>query len=174
MEVLGDLITYLDDLRKLLIEYQKICSEEAFKPKNDKLQELLTANNIYLSDLLILKHHFSDFSNLDVEAIMKHKKFIKQIDELLGTFRIYNASFTAMLRAVTLAEKYKSETSELKVLLDNKYGTLYHDEIQDYYVLLHKRSGCLRKFCEPYLTRKENKMLAEKLYTKLKNIESTN
>ena len=173
MNILQDLNKYLEDLSKLFKDFKTNYANAGFKENYNSLIEVLANSNFYISELMILKNYFSCFDNLSTQEIVRNKKYLAQIDEHLSYLRILNSSGTTMLRAITLGEKYKSECSNLKVQQENKFGILYYDEIQDYYLLFHKRSGNLERFCKPYLTRTENRKLAEKLFTKLKNLERT-
>ena len=166
--IVGDSLSYIIKCRE---NFQDIIDKTA--EGNDVQFEVvlkaLKDLNLFITECLLMENY------LKSESIgLSNKNKLSQVVNIRQQLQLFNSSLTAILRAITLMERYKNDTGQLIEIERNKYGILYKDETSDCYLLFHLRSGWLQRFNFPYLTRSENQDLALEMFGKMKHIENTN
>lgn len=160
----GDTLNYLIKCRDNFLKIVESDTHD-FEVVLKALKDL----NLYISECIIIESYLKDENKG-----LQNKNLLNQIITIRQNLQIFNQSLTAILRSITLLERYKNDTGQLIELSRNKYGVLYKDETSDCYLLFHSRSGWLQRFNFPYLTRSENQELAMNMFESMKYIENTN
>lgn len=142
---------------------------EADEHDFDTVLKALKDINLQVSECLIMENYLKDEGQG-----LQNKNILSQITTVRQNLQLFNQSLTAILRCITLLQRYKEDTGQLVEISRNKFGILYKDETSDCYLLFHLRSGWLQRFNFPYLTRSENQDLAMEMFGKMKHIENTN
>lgn len=125
--------------------------------------------NLYISECVLMEQYLKN------EGIgLQNKNTLSQVVTVRQLLQSFCHSLTAILRAITLLQRYKNDTGELEEMQRNKYCILYRDVTSDCLLLYHQRSGHLQRYNFPYLTRSENQDLAMKHFSEAKEIENTN
>ena len=163
-EIIRDSINHIIQCRDDMI---KIC--EADSHDFETVLQALKNLNVHITDCLIMENYLKSEG-----TGLKIKNTLSQVITIRQHLQLFNQSLTAILRSITLLQRYKEDTGQLIELNRNKYGILYKDETSDCYLLFHIRSGWLQRFNFPYLTRSENQELALDMLNKMKHIENTN
>ena len=163
-KMVSDTLNYIVKCRE---NFQNIV--EADEQDFDVVLKALKDLNLYITECMIMENYIKD------EGIgLANKNILSQITTVRQNLQLFNQSLTAILRSITLLQRYREDTGQLVELNRNKYGILYRDDISDCYLLFHLRSGWLQRFNFPYLTRSENQELALEMFDKMKYIENTN
>jgi len=151
------------------------CRDNFLAMKDAELEDFETVlfalkdTNVFITECLLLENYIKE-----EQAGLQYKNTLSRIVSVRQTLQTFNQSLTAILRAITLLQRYKNDTGELIELDRNKYCVLYRDDTSDCYLLYHMRSGQLIRYNYPFLTRSENQELAQQHFAQAKHIENTN
>lgn len=127
------------------------CRDNFLRMQQAELEDFETVlvalkdTNVYITECLLLENYIKSSG-----ISLQNKNMLTQVISVRQTLQNFNSSLTAILRSITLLQRYKNDTGSLVELGRSQYAILYKDETSDCRLLFHIRSGHLIRYNFPF------------------------